>query len=148
MEYWDEKDIAEAKANGIGYVNFYARVYHYGWTVEEAKTKPVNSRSDTKRKYPKEIMELAEKNGISRNLFYKRINRYKWDERTAATTPVPEKRKYPEEYYKKAVANGVSRRTFRWRIRQGWALEDAIQPPWSKSEAGKMAVQKRRERVI
>lgn len=143
MEYWDDKDIAEARANGITYNAFYARVYHYGWSVEKAKTLPVMSRAQTSRKYSEDIMKLAKENGISKNLFYKRVNRMRWNEKRAATEPVPTNRKYPKEYCDRAIANGVSVRTFHRRLSEGWTLEEATKPPLSKSESAKRAMKKR-----
>lgn len=90
------KEILElAKNNGICYRTFKSRVNKLGWDIFKAANTPlmdnrknINKAFDKVRKYPKEIIELAEQNGISAKCFYNRISKYKWSVEKASTTPV------------------------------------------------------------
>lgn len=80
--------------NGINKNTFYKRI-SLGWIPYEAATIPVKSKGDiinamvkNRRKYPREILELAESNGISYGTFTCRVNKLKWDLVKAAITPI------------------------------------------------------------
>ena len=90
--------VEKARLNGISYSVLRQRLNVLGWDVKRAVTEPVWGKEqrrksaekmhDRKRKYPKEILELAEGNNIPRYVFYDRINRQGLDITTAATRPV------------------------------------------------------------
>ncbi|WP_338631509.1 hypothetical protein [Clostridium baratii] len=81
--------------NGIQSKTFYMRVRSCGWDPYKAATVPTMSREESvkksiekRRKYPQEILELAESNGISHDTFRCRVRKLKWDLVKAATTPI------------------------------------------------------------
>ncbi len=83
-----------AKENGISLDSFAYRINH-GWSLEEASTTPImdlkvhmRELGKASRKYPKELIALAEENGIPIKTFYKRIEIRKMDPYAAATTPL------------------------------------------------------------
>lgn len=89
-KYW----AGVAKENGIGYYTFMNRVNNLGWEEEKAATEPLQDRkaaaacaTEKVRKFPAEILRLAEKNGIAYHTMRARI-RKGWDPRDAATLPV------------------------------------------------------------
>ncbi len=80
--------------NGISRDTFYKRLKK-GWTAYDAATIPIMGKEKVakkailkNKKYPNQILELAEKNGISYNTFITRITKSKWDVMKAATTPI------------------------------------------------------------
>lgn len=81
------------KKNGINPETFRYRLKR-GWDELEAATLPPKDKSisllksvERRRKYPKELLEIADKNGIRRRLFYTRIERG-MTPMEAATTPL------------------------------------------------------------
>ena len=83
-----------AKANGIGYSTFASRINYYNWSPERAATEPLLDKrelakqgAEASRKFPKEMVELAEKNRISYHVFRSRVIKG-WDLTEAATTPM------------------------------------------------------------
>ncbi|WP_338630440.1 hypothetical protein [Clostridium baratii] len=87
-----------ARENGVSKETFYKRM-KLGWESHRAVTTPVKTREEIigmlagkHRKYPKEIIELAESNGISYDTFRCRVRRLKWDIVKAATTPIMNRR--------------------------------------------------------
>lgn len=90
--------VEEAQQNGIPYIVLNQRLNILEWDAKKAVTEPIwgkeqrrkkaNKMRDKNRKYPKEILELAEKNNISKHVFYDRINRQGLDILTAATRPI------------------------------------------------------------
>lgn len=90
----NEKYVDLAKNNGISREAYAYRVSH-GYSEYEAATIPIKNRKKHmselgkgKRKYSKEIIELARSNGISIRTFYRRIQKDKWSPMKAATTPL------------------------------------------------------------
>ncbi|WP_271401469.1 hypothetical protein [Salinicoccus roseus] len=66
---WTKWDVLEAEANGIDYSAFRQRVVTYGWSVEEAKTKPTRK----KKLYTDEDLAEAMERGISKEMFSTRL---------------------------------------------------------------------------
>lgn len=90
----NEEYVQKAKLNGISREVFAYRVKH-GYTNEEAATIPLKNNKKFMselgkkcRKYPKELIKLAESNGISIRTFYRRIQKNKWNPIKAATIPL------------------------------------------------------------
>lgn len=86
--------IDQAKQNGITYNTLRWRVHTLGWDLERASTQPLQDRRaqakrahEASRKYPLEIIQIAEENGIPYNTFRHRI-KAGWNMKVAATTPV------------------------------------------------------------
>lgn len=78
-----------ALSNGVCSNTFYSRI-KAGWDMEVAATTSVllntfEIATNAKRKYPKELLELAKENGISRATFYSRVRDSGWDAQRAAT---------------------------------------------------------------
>lgn len=96
LKRFNKEMVKLAEMNGISYDTFRFRVRYYGWDEYRAATEPKwdkdkfrdNLRKVRKRKYPKELLELAEKNGIYKDLFYSRVNKLKMSPEDSATTPV------------------------------------------------------------
>lgn len=85
------KYAAMAEANGINRKTFYQRL-RTGWDMHKAATNPAGRQNSldafrARRKYPKELLELAEANGITYSTFISRIHQYKWSIQEAATRP-------------------------------------------------------------
>ncbi|MEK3814216.1 hypothetical protein [Bacillus sp. FSL K6-1284] len=88
-----------AERNGVSRAAFRVRVYR-GWSAEKAASTPkVEKKEQIKRmtersprtkyrKFPEEIVKLAELNGIRYGTLKSRAVRSGWDMYTAATTPV------------------------------------------------------------
>ncbi|MBY9077259.1 hypothetical protein KIH86_03560 [Paenibacillus sp. HN-1] len=87
-----------AEENGIPPNAFYKRVRVSGWSLERAATEALIDKADRlrqyskqnaekNRRYPLEIIALAERNGISYNLFKERVSKYGWSLERAATEP-------------------------------------------------------------
>lgn len=115
-EFWD----ILAK-NGISKKTFYFRLKS-GYDINTASTRKVMTNEEVLnlmhervkkkvRKYPREIVELAQSNGISYTTFKQRVGQMKWDMMRAATTPIMTRRergllakkktgKYIDNYYK------------------------------------------------
>lgn len=92
------KYAAMAKENGIAYQTMLHRINKMGWEPEKAATKPPETLEERrkrqtilaynqKRKYPKEMVELAKKNGIGYQTFRLRVKAGKSYEE-AATRPL------------------------------------------------------------
>lgn len=84
-----------AKSNGICEATFLTRIRKLNWDMKRAATEPVNDKtkvteklSEISRKYPKEIVDLANKNNIPYETFRARVTRTKMSLYEAATTPV------------------------------------------------------------
>lgn len=90
--------VEEAQQNGIPYIVLNQRLNILGWDTKRAATEPIWGKEqrrkrakkmcDSRRKYPKEILELAVQNNIPKYVFYDRINRQGLDMLTAATRPI------------------------------------------------------------
>ena len=83
-----------AKANNISSGTFYRRVNESGMQPEQAATMlkmdkqtRIGNIAIAKRKYPKELEDIAAANGIGKKTFVSRMFR-KWNPLEAATTPV------------------------------------------------------------
>ena len=70
---------AVAVKNGISKKNYIQRV-NLGWDCERAATEPVRSRADqgkaigkSRRKYPQQYIDMAEKNGVCYSTFKSRM---------------------------------------------------------------------------
>ena len=92
------KWIAIANKNGITNQTFYSRIKR-GVRPETASKEPVMSKesqvlmmAESRRKYPKELYELAQKNGIKKDTFCKRISRG-WSVERAANEPLVRERR-------------------------------------------------------
>lgn len=80
--------------NGISMETFAYRVSHK-WTLEDAASiqpkdnkKQMSELGKKRRKYSKELIELAESNGIKIRTFYQRVQKYKMNPYEAATKPL------------------------------------------------------------
>lgn len=90
--------VEEARQNGIPYRVLIERLNILGWDAKRAVTEPIWGKEqrrkmakkmhDKNRKYPKKILELAERNNIPKCVFYDRINKQGLDILTAATRPI------------------------------------------------------------
>lgn len=96
-----------AEKNGICEGTFLNRIKKLKWDFEKASTKPVTNRkkfirelAENQRKYPKEIIKLAEKNGISYYTFQARVTRLKMNMYDAATMPVMTKSEVSKKGHK------------------------------------------------
>jgi hypothetical protein len=78
---WTKWDVLEAEANGIDYSAFRQRVVAYGWSVEDAKTKPPR-----KKLYTNEDLAEAMERGISKATFATRLSSG-WTIEEAKTIP-------------------------------------------------------------
>ncbi|MBZ5212937.1 hypothetical protein LG208_13535 [Bacillus paralicheniformis] len=88
-----------AERNGVSRAAFRVRVYR-GWSAEKAASTPkVEKKEQIKRmtersprtkyrKFPEEVIKLAESNGIRYGTLRSRVTRNGWDMHIAATTPV------------------------------------------------------------
>ena len=89
-------DIKErAAANGISYNTLRCRIRYYGWDYERACTEPLQDRKKqvqkvqkARRRYPQDILDLAEENNVKYATFQMRVNKLGWDMYKAATTPI------------------------------------------------------------
>ncbi|GAA3723023.1 hypothetical protein GCM10022378_11370 [Salinicoccus jeotgali] len=114
------EDVAEAERNGINYETFTRRVRN-GWTVEEAKTRPLSGRrSMEKVRYA----QMAAENGVSDNTFGARL-KAGWTLEKAATTPILNQKSLDADLIQKAERNGISYALLYNRIRKGWNEERA-----------------------
>lgn len=93
--YHNAKWVNIAEKNGICISTYKYRINQLGWDPERAATQPLQdkraqakSAHEASRKYPAEIVILAESNGIPYDVFRKRVKESKWDMLRAATTPV------------------------------------------------------------
>jgi hypothetical protein len=106
------------KAYGISYKQFTGRIY-CGWDEWSAATVPIRNKEEhrelalwlceLKRKYPREMIELAARNGISAGAFRYRV-RSGWSYELASTLPPSPlnasmilKQKYGDDYFKNYV---------------------------------------------
>lgn len=130
-DYFTPEDVAIAKANGISYNTFYARLYVYGWSLEKARTKPVYQKGAGL--WPK----WKDKCVVTQYGFYARI-REGWSPEEAATTPpIPrglrrykKNPKVSQEDIKKAAENGIGENTLKRRVYSyRWPVEKAINTP-------------------
>lgn len=79
---WTKRDVLEAESNGIDYSAFRQRVVTYGYSVEEAKTKPPRK----KKLYTDEDLAEAMERGISKEMFSTRLSSG-WTIEEAKTIP-------------------------------------------------------------
>lgn len=93
------KWIEIARKNGITSQTFYGRIRR-GISPEKASKEPVMSEvskmamlAEKRRKYPKELYELAQKNGIKKDTFCKRMSRG-WSAERAANEPLVREKRY------------------------------------------------------
>lgn len=77
------KWIELAAENGIGKETFYNRL-KYGWSCEEAATRPIKRKNKVVEKW----LNIAKEHGVGYQTFMTRVNTRKWDMEKAATTPV------------------------------------------------------------
>jgi hypothetical protein len=115
----DRSEIREvALAHGIKYEQLISRISK-GWDQHRAATEPIWDENmfrehmcrlnHMKRKYPLEMIDLAESNGISASTFRYRAS-HGWDYERAATTPpspfngaIRVKELYGEDYFKRLM---------------------------------------------
>ncbi|WP_338630441.1 hypothetical protein [Clostridium baratii] len=95
--------IEVSRRNGINDATFRYRV-RKGWTLEKAATEPVMTKEEIRRRahekwrrYPKEVLKLAESNGIYYRTFAYRVKRLGWTMSKAATVPVMKSKTFSEE---------------------------------------------------
>ncbi|KAB2334277.1 hypothetical protein [Bacillus mesophilum] len=119
-----------AASNGIRTGTLEARVYRYGWTVQEAISIPLKRWVDKPEEYEKYLQQAID-NGIEQSTFYHRLKRG-WDIVKASTTSTilpSTKKKFREEDIETAKKNGISYKTFSNRVYDGWSTEDASTIP-------------------
>lgn len=143
MEYLNEEHFEVAKQHGINYQTLYARVYNYGWDIEEAITTPtMNKFGNPKNEiFTKEELQTAENNGLNYKTVYARVKLKGWSIEKAIHTPKKHsRRKYPDHVIQRAAEHGVSYDILKQRISKlKWDLEKAITtPPMDKHSIGKM----------
>lgn len=130
------KHLQIADKNGIKRKTAQARVYVYGWTVQDAITIPVDEPLKVPDQYD-EYLELAKKNGIKKDTFKARTNRYGWTLKDAATIKPSyangNPRRPDADWQELAVKNGIHRVTYSERIKRGWTTEEAATTPVLKS---------------
>lgn len=140
QNYLTPEDIKTAEANGINYNNVYSRFYSYGWSKEDAITKPVKKRNECPWYQYK---ELAEQHSVSYFRWYDRVYKYGMDPKEAATKKVVRgglrrKVRFTPEILARAAANGVSKETLKHRIYvYKWDFERAVNTPVDKSKRRK-----------
>lgn len=128
MEYLTPEDYKKAEQLGINRKAAYIRFYEYGWSKEEALTRPLKKRT----KFSDADKEAATKNGVSIQLLHERVKRG-WDTEKAANTP-PRKQSNP--YLAQSRANGITEKTYYSRIKSGWTKEEASTiPPYERRRA-------------
>lgn len=135
--YLQPEDFKKAKENGLAYNIVYKRFYDYGWSVEDAITKPINSY----RLFTDEQMEQIEKSDLSYFTIYSRVvkNGMTFEEAISKEKIIPQ-RKHPAEWVKTAKENGVSPSCFYHRLERGWSAQRAMTtPPMTRQEAGRNA---------
>lgn len=84
MREYTQEHVRAVEKNGIGLAMFYKRINEYGWTVEEAMTKPLKQGKPRTSDYHK-YKELCLKNEITQWTFRKRIERGMTPEEAAYT---------------------------------------------------------------
>ena len=123
-----------ALENGLSERLVTERVRTLGWNIERAITQP----SRKSRKYG-QWLEVAKENNVTLCVFYSRVSRQGMSMEEAATTPIMQrkdiiermaamKRKevYNAENIERAKSSGVSYDALKWRLTNGWTVEDAI----------------------
>ena len=139
-EVLTEEHLQIAESNGIGRRNALQRFNSYGYSVEDAITKPLKkANSDSEWMKWK---ETALSNGVSCDTFCNRVKHYGYTPEEAATNP-PQKRSVIQakgietrkrrgtiimdrKDIEEAEANGIKRATFSSRVHNlGWSIEDA-----------------------
>ena len=140
MEYLTEEDLKIAESNGISRKNALQRVYLYGYSIEDAITKPLRNKGGTGEWMKWKETALA--HGIDCAAFYNRVKHYGYTPEEAATNP-PQKRSVIQakgietrkrkgtiimdrKDIEEAEANGIKKATFSSRVHNlGWSIEDA-----------------------
>lgn len=138
--YIEPRYIDEAEANGIPFDVLRQRVYHLGWDIEDAVTRPVKIKVS-------EWAKRAEANGINDKTYHARVNQYGWSPEDASTIPTAtreevmakarknKRRVFTDEQLSKAKELGLSAQRIHQRVRSGWSKEDAVSTPLiSKNE--------------
>lgn len=82
--YITPEEYALAQSRGIKKNIVYQRFYAYGWTIEDAISKPVKRRESI---YPKWVWDTLNKNKIDKFSFYWRIAAG-WELDKAITKPI------------------------------------------------------------
>lgn len=109
----------KVKENNINPCAFRWRVQN-GWDIERACTEPtlppdnpvrISRTAEKRRKYPTELVRLAEKNGISYRAFQRRVKKG-MDMHTAAVTPIMSK--------EESLAKARKKSSFRLGIESFW----------------------------
>jgi uncharacterized protein YjcR len=131
LEFLTEDDYVQAAKIGLTYQHVYSRFYRYGWSKEDAISKPIS-----KPNLWKQYQELAKQHNIEQGTFYSRVYQLGLSPEEAATKPLNIKQSRNGEgnglrkYKKIAESNGVSRNTFYKRIHKlGWTPEKASTEP-------------------
>lgn len=89
---------------------------------------------------------IAEKNGISRQMVNNRVRSLGWDKKRALTQKPNVRKLLNKDLLDKAAKNGIGRETFRYRINNGWSLEDAVTvPPMDRKKLMKKLGEKSRK---
>jgi len=76
-----------------------------------------------------EEYEIAEQHGISRQMVNNRVRSLGWNKEIALTQEPNVRKLLDKELVNKAKENGIGRETLRYRINNGWNLEDASTIP-------------------
>ena len=122
-----------AERNGIKRDTARARVNAYGWTVQEAITKPILGSNFIRPEGYSKHLEIAKKNGISAGTFGDRVKRG-WSLEDASTKKISTSNptRLDREWMELAARNGVQRNTYISRVKNGWSLEQAATTPTLK----------------
>lgn len=70
--------------------------------------------------------EIAKDNGIDKKTVDNRVRSLGWDKKRAITTPIKRRKFFDKELIKKAAENGISEMTLKYRVKNGWSIEDAV----------------------
>lgn len=97
MQYLTEEHYEIGFKNGLKKPTIYRRVYQYGWSIEDAISKPVICRSKRSRKHPKKYTDLALANGICLVTFYSRLKKG-WSYEEASTLELGSRLKRRNNY--------------------------------------------------
>lgn len=122
-----------AERNGIKRDTARARVNAYGWTVQEAITKPILGSNFIRPEGYSRYLETAKKNGISSGTFDERVKRG-WSLEDASTKKpsLSNPTRLDREWMELAARNGIERNTYTSRVKNGWSLEQAATTPTLK----------------
>ncbi|WP_078382350.1 hypothetical protein [Sutcliffiella halmapala] len=123
--------IEEALKNGIKERTVRARVYNYGWSVQEAITVPTKGSSFERSEDYFYYLKIAKENGISTCTYRHRAKRG-WSLIEAATAELVDSSGYRGEdkvWFDLAIQNGIKPTTYKGRIRMGWSPKEAATTP-------------------